>query len=339
MPKLEPKQVQKDLEQGFLYGLYWIYGPERLKSLELTRRIQKTFLADIEDPSLSIEKIDGTKGDSSSVLDQSQGMGLFGGGKKLIYVSNADELDNLEAFLGAFAGRTAAADLETVVVCVSKGFDGRKKAFKEITKEYAVIDCAEVQEFEREQWIQYLSSRRKVTLADIEKNMLRALDPWSLEIIDQELQKLELASDLGDERASLISGGGSYQLRDRLIDSFFTRNSKLAFELCREVADQPEFSFPFLGLLAWNARQLQQFLLEKTGGAGAGTKRNPYLQKNLDRWMRFWTLSDLNAWIHELYVLDLSQKSTRLDQLGLWSNLAIAGKSLGGAGASKATRA
>ena len=40
MPKLEPKVIQKELEQGVLWPVYWLYGQERMKSRELFKRIR-----------------------------------------------------------------------------------------------------------------------------------------------------------------------------------------------------------------------------------------------------------------------------------------------------------
>ena len=37
MPKLEAKQVQKELDEGWLWPVYWIYGPEGMKARELLK--------------------------------------------------------------------------------------------------------------------------------------------------------------------------------------------------------------------------------------------------------------------------------------------------------------
>ena len=44
MPTLEGKTVQKELERGELWPVYWLHGPESMKARELVRRIRRSAL-------------------------------------------------------------------------------------------------------------------------------------------------------------------------------------------------------------------------------------------------------------------------------------------------------
>ena len=73
MPKLEPKVVQKEIEQGQLWPVYWLYGTERMKSRELWRRIRRVALGGEETkgglPGLNEETFDATESSASTILD------------------------------------------------------------------------------------------------------------------------------------------------------------------------------------------------------------------------------------------------------------------------------
>jgi DNA polymerase III delta subunit len=325
MSRIEAKIIQKELEAGKMRPVYWIFGPERMKSRELVRRIQKACFGDQKPNDFNFEKHDGSEVDIGTILDAAQGFSLMGG-TKLILVRNAEDIKQQELLVEYLESIEShdpveAADLSNVVVFVSKNFDARKKATKKIQELAATVACEEVTEQEREPWIGYLAKRRGLTLTNDELILLRGLDPWSLEIVDQELAKLELVADEEILRKQVLLNGVDAFARDDFIDALFCRDQKRAMKWMYLFCEEIEVQLPILGLVSWNLRHLKLILMEERTRSRSGEKRNMYLQRNLDRWKKHWTFESIQEFEHGLFEIDFSLKNTRLLGKGLWTSL------------------
>ena len=327
MPKLEPKVIQKELEAGNIRPAYFIYGSERMKSRELVKRIQKAVLNGEAQNDFNVEKWDASEVGCETILDAAQSLSLMGG-VKLVIARNVDEVKNLDQ-LGAYLKgieNTNAVTLDQhacVLVLLSKNFDARKKASKVILETAAVVACEEVLEADREPWIDYLSKRRGIALSQSERLTLRGQDPWNLDVIDQEIAKLELVGEDAKLRSEALLSGVSSFARDEFLDAIFTRNFKLALSLVHLFSTEMEVQLPFLGLLSWNFRHLKLFVMEQEKKSRSVEKRNPYLMKNLERWRKHWDLASLTELEHGLFQIDFSLKNTRLLGIGLWTDVLI----------------
>ena len=325
MPKLEPKLIQKELDQGKVRPVYWIYGPERMKSRELMKRIQKAVLQDQTPNDFNFEKIDGSEVNMDGVIDSAQGFSLMGGTKFMV-IRNAEEIKNLDPMM-AWLKELEVSDpsppetFQSVCIFLSKNFDARKKASKVIQEIAAVVPCEEVSEADRAPWIDSLAKRKKITLSESEQNLLRGLEPWSLEIVDQELSKIELVADDEKLRSEVILSGVDARARDEFIDAIFCRNEARGFKVIHLFCEEMEVQLPILGLVSWNLRHLKLYLMEQETKTRSPEKRNPYLLKNLDRWKPHWTVKKIQALEHQLFEIDFALKNTRLLGRGLWSKL------------------
>ena len=325
MPKMEPKLVQKELEKGKVRPVYFIHGTERMKSRELVKKIQKATHQNEPSNDFNLEKFDGSEVSVERILDSAQS-GSMMGGTKVILVRNAEELKNLDTLVQYLEGLASTeADspeaFSTVLVLVSKTLDGRKKASKAILESAAVVPCEEVKEHEREAWIDFMAKRRAVALSDSEKISLRGLDPWSLDIVDQEISKLDLVGEDPGLRADAIRSGVSAHAQDEFIDAIFMRDRKRALKVIHLFTEDMEVQLPFLGLLAWNLRQLKLFLIEQETRTPSMERRNPMLQQKLERWRRMWSRHTIEELEHSLFEIDFSLKNTRLAPVGLWTSL------------------
>jgi DNA polymerase-3 subunit delta len=318
MPKLEPKAIQKELEQGQLWPVYWLYGTEGMKARELLKRIRDAALGDGgasgETPSLlgalSEERIDGAVTDPSSILESAQSLSL-GGGLRFIVVKDAHALKGAEALSPLLGQKGTREELPSVCVFVAKDLDARKKFSKLLLEGAAVVPCEEIAESEREAWISYLAKRRGVEVPVEIRATLAALDPWSLDIIDQELEKLSL----GGAVQELAEGGAHAHAGERFLSAFFSRRKDEALLATAVFADRLDEALPLLGLLAWNARQLALVT------ANSSVKLNPYVLERLKGWGRVWTVADVSRLNHELGELDFALKQTGALALGAWSGL------------------
>lgn len=326
MPKLEPKVVQKELDQGQLWPVYWLYGQERMKARELLKRIRKAALgvggASDAPPAildgLNEETLDATEVDGSAVLDAARSLAL-GGGLRFIVVREAHALKDAEALEPLMSGRCHADQLSSVCVLLSKDLDARRKFSKTLLEKTAVVPCEEISEADREAWVQYLAKRRGISVDPAAASRLATLDPWSLDVIDLELEKLELSGGEPDvlQAGAVASGGG-----DEFLAAFFKRDLKKAVVAVRAFAEKPEESLPLLGLFGWNVRQLALVVAAHRRKVPA-PKLNPYVADRIHAWAREWTLPEvveLQEWVEDL---DFSLKQRPLLPLGLWSSLVL----------------
>lgn len=334
MAKIEAKLIQKELENGKVRPIYWLFGPERMKARELTRRIEQLVFKDSPKNDFNFEKFQPSRADGVVSLEQVWDSWLsisLMGGTKLVLVQNAEELKNLEALEGLLKSVDEIPELahvnayQSILVFQSSSFDSRRKWAKALEKVAAVVPCEAVAEYDREPWIDSLAKRRGLVLTPNERMLLRGADPWSLDLIDMELSKLEILSqsnlaesDEKDLRENVILQGVDPKVRDQFIDAVFTRNRAQLLKLVTHFSSDIDIQLPLLGLLAWNLRQLKQSLLEQEMRYSTGARRNPYLEKNLDRWKKHWKLSALQELEHGMYEIDFHTKNTRHLPLGLW---------------------
>jgi DNA polymerase III delta subunit len=183
------------------------------------------------------------------------------------------------------------------------------------------VPCEEVKENDREPWIEFLAKRRGAVLRDSERIALRGLEPWNLDIVDQELSKLELVGDDDSLRSEALLSGVDAYVQDDFIDALFTCDRSRALKLVHHFCGDIESQLLFMGLLAWNLRQLKLFVLEQETRTRSPEKRYPFLTAKLDRWRRYWNRSTLHSLEHALLGIDLSLKSTRMAPQGLWTEL------------------
>jgi DNA polymerase III delta subunit len=329
MPKLEPKIIQKELDQEILWPVYWLYGSERMKSRELLKRIRKAALPDGDSSTsgglfgMAEETLDGNEQDAASVVEAANSLSLsFGGGPSLrfIVVRDAHLMKNPEQIAELMGEKKKRTELNSVCVFLSKDFDQRKKISKLLLDKAAVVPCDEITEAERESWVQYLAKRRGLNLSSEWILRLTSVDPWTLDIIDQELEKFTLDPTQSGETflGGLAPGTGS----DAFLDAFFSRDLRRAFKTIENFATQLEEALPLLGLFAWNVRHLALILADQKAGTRV-VKLNPYAADKIRAWSRHWTLDEVLELQTRLQQLDFGLKQTPLLPVGLWSDLVI----------------
>lgn len=347
MPKLEAKVIQKELEQGVLRAAYWFYGPETLKWRELLRRIREQVAkkggtaTDFAIQTLSCEDISGAE-ISDLVLTPS-----LLGGLSLFIVRDAHLLKekDFEALRPVFEGAVSSPvrvdgsnDFISVCVFISKDLDARKKTTKLILEKLPVVACEEVREYEREGWIDFLAKRRSMSLQPQERVALRSLDPWSLEQIEQELERLSierlsLENDLENNGVFSVSAPGETVAKfsadestKEFVDAFFLRDKQRALACVKKFAPLADEALPLLGLLSWNVRQLVVAISGSEISSAAAAKKssgNSFLQERISRWARVWNLSEALRLQSDLTQLDWSLKQTPRLPLGAWTQLVL----------------
>ncbi len=324
MPKLEPKVLQRELEQGYLWPVYWLYGSERMKMRELLARIRRTTLASEQAPGLCEDVFDAMDSgtDVSLILDAALSPAL-GGGVRLIIVREAHALKEADELSALFGSRVKLGTdpLTSVCVFLSKDLDGRKKFSKALIENAAVVACEEVPEDEREAWVQYLAKRRSMTLDASVVATLAQLEPWNLDMIDQELEKFSVS---GSTDVIFGMGVGPGSSTDEFLDAFFARDTSRTLRGIQSFADRPDEALPLLGLLAWNVRHVALLVASRENGARSdGIKLSPYVADRLKAWSRNWKLVEILEIQRRLAELDFALKQTPLLPLGVWATLVL----------------
>ncbi len=327
MPKLEPKQVQKELEAGKIRPVYWLYGTEAMKSRELLKRIRSAVLGPAADSSgmaaFAESALDGQENEVGEVLDAAGSLALGGGGK-FVLVKQAHALKQPEDLLALCVSEfVKPADGASVTVFVSKDLDQRKKFSKGLIEKAACVPCEEIAEEDREAWTQYLAKRKKIQLSENEVGLLRGMDPWSLDGVDRELEKMEIAQP-GDRESVLLGAVGAEGkgASESFVEAFLSRDLARALPEVRHFADSPEMALPLLGLLGWNTKMLVGILRDRQAGTRE-TKVGSFLQDRFGRYSRVWSLPDAIALQAALARLDFSTKQTPRDPLGNWTELVL----------------
>ncbi len=312
--RVELRVIQKELESQRFRPVYYFFGSERLKIREMVKRLESRVFSEIERNEFNFESVSATSKTASEVLDSTETLGLFGGGFKLTIIQNWDEAkspEGFDAWLERFeqkaegGGPKKLSELDSIIVFVGSKLDSRKKTTKKLfDSEISVSEAEPVMEADRGRWIESLARSEKVSLTDSEYEALHGLDPWSLEILSQELKKMALA---GDQRNDLLAAESADAKPEWFLEAFFAKKPLIARTHLLSWSLNPEDAIPFVGLMAWTIRQV------KLSHRGAPTKL-----RRCAEYARLWSLSDLDRAEHALFRLDAKMKSSSQLALGKW---------------------
>jgi len=326
MPKFEPKIIQKEIESGKIWPVYWFFGEEQMKMRELLKRVRKSlFGGDAEKPvpgAFSFQEtiLDAAEVGVGEVLDAAHTLSLVGGAR-LVVVKQAHLLKQPEGLASLLGPARKKEEIDSVVVFLSKDLDQRKKFSKLLTEKAACVDCEEIYENDRDAWIQYLAKRRGIELTAEEGTLLRTMDPWSLDILEREVEKLELAAP-SDRIGVLLGGAGQSTHSEQFVEDFFTRQLVPSLSQVEGLSAEPEVALPLLGLLNWNARTLGLYLKDQRDRTRE-LKLGSFLQDKFNRYARLWTLEEVIRLESRLREVDFTLKQTPKLPLGAWSGLVM----------------
>lgn len=321
MPKQTTQQFASDLQKGLAWPVYWIVGSETLRMREARKRIEAE-LTRSWGTELVIERFDGSEPgvSAAAILESAQSLSLLGRAKLLI-VRDAHALKEAEILRELWSGGAPAArpisELPVVLVALSKDLDQRKKWSKELVEKAAVIECSEIKENEREAWVRVLIEKRGLPKEFFASragalwiSQLAGQEPWSLDLVDQELAKWEISGTDAVMQAEWSSARASH----RFLDAYFARDQKTALSVLPYFVHQADEVFPLIGLLTWNLRQLLQW-----AASDSAPKLNPWVAERMRQWKNKWSREDLVAAVSGLLEVDTALKQKPLETLGVWS--------------------
>lgn len=128
MPKLDAKAVQKELEQGLAAPVYWLYGPEKMKSRELLKKIRSAVLGNGQKVSFlggSEEVFEGDQVRAIEIVEAAKSLS-FGGGTRLLVIREAHALKEMESLAELLGPSQPLSELPSICVFLAKDLDGQK---------------------------------------------------------------------------------------------------------------------------------------------------------------------------------------------------------------------
>ncbi len=301
MPRFQPKAIQAELNEGRMRSFYWIDGPEVFLSRQLLRKIQKVAIG--EDTAYwRGRSFDSSEVGTSAILDALCSQNLWGR-PELILIRNPEQLKKIEIL---FSSRAPQKNHSIAIFFTHATL---KRVPSVVLEKAAVVSCESIPESKRLIWVDFLAQQKKLPLTLERKNLLCLFEPWSLNALNQELEKLSLCEE-GDAPQE------AYPFPEIWIQDFFTKNLASALVALPRFVMDSEKTLPLLGLLNWNVKQISLFLIQGTAPS--------YLHNTLNQWKPHWTLSQLIQLQSNLASLDKKTKESSFsDPLGLWTELIL----------------
>ncbi|MDH7479776.1 MAG: DNA polymerase III subunit delta, partial [Syntrophomonadaceae bacterium] len=184
------EQVLREIEHGTLHPVYLLFGPETYYIDSITRTLkQRTVAPEFLD--FDSETIEGDSASLESVLSRASSPPWFGE-RRLVVVKRApwfrgasgEGQSSLESYLSAPLASTV------LVFQAGNEVDRRKKAFQLVEKNGLVVECRELGERERREWIGRRARALGLRLEAEALQHLLLFGGKSLYGLEHELQKL-----------------------------------------------------------------------------------------------------------------------------------------------------
>ncbi len=329
MSRVDLKTLKQAWSQKKSWPFFWITGQEAYLIRELLTQMRKLWGgASCE----WTETFEGPGTSAYTVVDAAQSLSLDSS-LRLILIRQAQGLADLEQLASLWGQCKPVGELQWIVVAVAQDWDGRKKFAKTLLSEKslaAVVHCEAIAEPERAAWIAKLLQKKKMRLNPERLGAWVSWEPWSLDFIDQELEKLKLSGEEKEESATTpdesvwegVSGSAGLASED-FVKAFLQRRdlkSMLTYVEC--LVEQPDLSFPLIGLLSWYVRHLA-FLASDQRQRRQHFPLSSYWKQKMAPLLPLWSFSELLRLQTSLVGLDFSLKQTGVGVMPAWTEIIL----------------
>ena len=167
-----------------------LYGEETYLKHLAFRQIRDQTLSQ-EDAEFSLSRFEGSGTTFSAVLEEVSTTAMFGGGKRLIVVEDADKfVTNNRESLEKYCEKPSKTGILMLLVST---FPATTKLYKKVDAAGLLIDCSVLKEKEIAAWIvRWAKLKHKITIAKDAAELLVTLVGTETGLLDQELAKLAL---------------------------------------------------------------------------------------------------------------------------------------------------
>ncbi|MCB0347503.1 MAG: DNA polymerase III subunit delta [Bdellovibrionales bacterium] len=262
MAQLTPNQVLTQLSQGRVLPVYYFYGDEMYLVQTLLAELQKVCLG--EGPSdFNLDVFYYTETSAQHIIDTAETLPMFSP-KRLVVVRQISELkakdqDQLMQLIEKPIDTTC-------VVLVGKKMDARKKFFKTLIGQNAVVKFDPPSMSDVPSWVQKIAKEKGLTIDREAQDALIQMVGNSLTDIENEMQKLR--QFVGDQASVKLSDVKTVVSKHRMESVFDLTKSIAEQDLPRSLfflANLLEQGENELGILALIARHVRILNLVKEG--------------------------------------------------------------------------
>jgi len=193
------------------------------------------------------------------VLEELATLAMFGSGKRLVVVEEADEfVSRYRTEMEDYAARPAASG---VLVLELKSFPGNTRLYKAVAADGLLVDCSAPASAQLVRWLgSWAKQTHQVQLPQAAAEMLLEMVGPELGLLDQEVAKLALSAGsdkkITPEMVKLLAGGWRTRTTWEMLDAALDGNARDAMtQLDRLLAsgEQP------IGLLGQISASLRRF--------------------------------------------------------------------------------
>lgn len=269
--KLSYYELDEHLATGELEPVYVLTGEQDLLRDLAAEAIQYAVVGDSPTP-FNCERLDGTSLKGEEVVDAANIMPLLGG-RRVVVVRRASKLAEKSERLLDYVRDPSPATV--LVLVLEKRPDGRKKAFKDLSKDAAIVTCdAPKNAVELEDWISDQAQMRGLKLGRDAIRYLALEFGSDMRRLGNELEKLSLYAS-GDkldlETMTTLLGRGKAQHIFKFVESLESGDSASALRQLDRLLTEGEPPLRILALIDRLVGQLRVAHAASSSGQGRGS--------------------------------------------------------------------
>ncbi len=315
MPQLTPNQILNHVSQGRISPVYYFYGDEMYLVQSVLAQLQKQCLG--EGPSdFNLDVFYYTDTSAQHILDTAETLPMFSP-KRLVVVRQISELKTKDQDV---LMQLIEKPIDTTcVVLIGKKMDARKKFFKSLVAQSAVVKFDPPSMSDVPGWVQKIAKDKGLTIDREAQNALIQMVGNSLTDIENEMQKL--SQFVGDKAEVKIDDVKAVVSKHRMESVFDLTKSIAEQDLARSLyflanlLDQGENE---LGIMALIARHVRILNLVKEGIKEGVTASQlavragvpPYFINQYIGQARYWSEERLEHLHRALLLTDRALKSS-----------------------------
>jgi DNA polymerase-3 subunit delta len=238
--------------------IYALFGEEPFLLREVRNRLRTIVLGDGEGE-FSFTAFDGSTVELKDVLDELSTMAMFGGGKRLVVVDEADAfVTRYRAELEDYVARPASGG---VLVLSLRSFPSNTRLYKAVLSAGMAIECSAPPTARLAKWIaDWGAQSHKLRISSSAAEMLLDIIGPELGLLDQELAKLALVAGgdrkITDEMVQQMVGGWRAKTTWVMLDAALAGDAAAALAQLDRLLSSGETPVGLLGQISASLRRL-----------------------------------------------------------------------------------
>ncbi len=306
MQTVDFKTALNQIKKGEIRPFYWVSLQEHILQTLFLNQLK---LKLIKNPMWEYQTAFGSEVQVQEFAQRIQSR-FIGAEKELIVLRDAHLLANMEYLTALLKKHCEQDPVKKVVVFF---FDGapRKKVQQEVFKIATVLPELKIYPSQYGAWIDKFAQYFHVVVNDVQKARLQVLDPWSLDLVCQEIQKNQLMDVVDVDQ----SDPQKLSTSELFLDVFLAKKPEAPLYADAFGNNGSSDFFQNMGLLAWYVRQLIQF---KTSGI-----MSSFEKAKIEKYASLWSVEQLHAFNKQLLSIDCKAKSQKLNMHAAIRNLCL----------------